>query len=815
MTYSIDQALSLRYRTPTIIITSSNLAEKGLLSLLIEDETEWQKREGVKKSSFAFYRLRPLRSFDRLQRLMVTKRLFYKEKPLIADFYSRLKLEYLVETQQAGYLVHALLHNKALSDFDLVMQGSPHIVIQGEMLSFCDPNISWQELAPFCEGPKLFSKEAYLKFKKELGETPLVELEGAPLQEEEKRPTLRLVDSTLSFANLEVGNEKELLKAGFVKKLMPTSNYYCPLDRSMQAVQQLLESGWRVLDANAKEIVTFDSCQLHLENSLEITGKAYFSKEPVDIGVVASCMKEQKRLLNLPSGKVGLLSLGKQKELEGFFQEIDIISGKLQLTKRTFHTLSSLPFDAADTTLGATLRAGFKAELCKEKPVSESFHGRLRPYQQEGLNWLFQLYQSGLNGLLADEMGLGKTVQVLALIATIGAKTLIVMPTSLLHQWKAQAHQFLPDKSLLIYHGIDRNPDEIGKFDIVVSSYGTVRSDLAQFQAHEFGMLVIDEAQAIKNSSTLTAQAILQLKAHFRLSLTGTPVENSLSELISHFRFLEPGLLDESLDSLPAIRKKIAPFFLRRKKSDVAKDLPEKIEETVYVTMNEGQQLLYERFLEHLKGGLLKKVHLDGVKKHRMQIFEAILRLRQICCHPLLVPQLVEELAPEAISSGKCDLVLEDIKTLLLEEKKVVLFSQFSSLLALLANEAKKQAWPYLLLDGTTQNRQSLVDTFQNDPQMPLFFISLKAGGVGLNLSKADYVLIYDPWWNRAQEDQAIDRAHRIGRKDVVFSKRYLMSDTIEERIRLLQEKKSKLHEVLFEGGESELTLEELTELLL
>lgn len=813
MTYTIDHALSLRYRTPTIVISPSHLADKALLLLLQEDEKEWQKREGIIKSSFAFYRLRPLKSFDRLQRLMVTKRLFYKEKPVIADFYSRLKLEYLSE----GLVVHAFLQNKTLSEYDLVLQGSPHLVIQGQMLLFCDPSISWQDLAPFCEGPKSFTKELFQKFKRELTDIPLVALDEAPATVEEKRPTLRLVDGTLSFANLDqdcLTHEKELIQAGFSKKIMANSSYYCPLDRTLACLQQLLERGWQVLDANGNEVIALDSIQLSLENSLEIKGKATFGKESIDIRDVATAFKEQKRQLLLPSGKSGLLSLGKVKELEGFFQEIDLISGKLQITKRTLHTLDSLPFECADSSLGATLRAGFKADRCKEKALDISFQGTLRPYQQEGLNWLWALYQNGLNGLLADEMGLGKTVQVLAFIACLQKKTLIVVPTSLLFQWKAQGKQFLPEKTLLIYHGPDRNPAELGLYDIIVSSYGTVRSDLSHFQNHEFGLLVIDEAQAIKNSQTLTSQAILQLKAHFRLSLTGTPVENSLAELVSHFRFLEPGLLDNSLDSLPAIRKKIAPFFLRRKKSDVAKDLPEKIEETVYVTMNEGQRLLYDRFLEHLKGGLLKKVQLDGAKKHRMQIFEAILRLRQICCHPLLVPQLVEELAPDALTSGKCDLVVEDIKTLLAEEKKVVLFSQFSSLLSLLSQTAKEQNWPHLLLDGKTQNRQEVVDTFQNDPNMPLFFISLKAGGVGLNLSKADYVLIYDPWWNRAQENQAIDRAHRIGRKDVVFSKRYLMSDTIEEKIRLLQDKKSKLHDVLFEGEDGDISLDDLAELL-
>ena len=296
----------------------------------------------------------------------------------------------------------------------------------------------------------------------------------------------------------------------------------------------------------------------------------------------------------------------------------------------------------------------------------------------------------------------------------------------------------------------------------------------------------------------------MQLQSRFRLSLTGTPVENSLSELCNQFHFLEPGLVDEALP-LATLKKKIAPFLLRRKKSDVAKDLPEKVDESVFVTMNEAQKSLYDRFLLSLKSGLLKKVAEGGIKAHRLEVFEAILRLRQIACHPLLVPQIVEGLAPEATSSSKFDLVLEDIATLVTTGKKVLLFSQFTSMLKLLAKGASEQNIPYLMLDGTTQNRQAVVDSFQTDPNYPLFLISLKAGGVGLNLTAADYVLLYDPWWNRAQEAQAIDRAHRIGRTGTVFCKRYYVQDSIEEKMLALQEKKGKLIDALLEGDASDL----------
>lgn len=817
VTYTIDYQLSLRYRTPVITVSSTAFADKDLYARLMDDELNWRQREKSKQTTFPYFRLRPLHSYEYLQRLVITKRLFYKDKPIIGDFFSQLKLEYLAEPTKEGVVVHAFLDGQPLSDYELVLQGSPHVVMKEQKLSFCDASISWSELGPFCQGPKLFSKADYLRFKKDLSDVVCLELDDKQAAPAPLKPTLHLVDHSLSFANLpkECSEfEKELIALGFLKKPMPTSNYYCPTDRSLTAIESLLEKGWTVINAQGKELVSITGYELSLEKEYRVQGKTYFKDEEVAISDLVKAVHADNRLFSLPSGKSALLSFSKHKELETLFKEVELISDTPKLPKRAIAALANLSFDCFDESLGARLRAGFKATTCGQKPVGNGFIGKLRPYQQDGLNWLWALYESGLNGLLADEMGLGKTVQVLAFLEAIDTRALIVVPTTLLHQWKHQAHDFVPQKKVFIYHGPQRTPQELHLYDIIITSYATVRSDIEELQRLDFGALILDEAQAIKNSSTLTFQAITQLNAHFRLSLTGTPIENSLSELASHFRFLDPTLLGENLSSLAEVRKKIAPFILRRKKCDVAKDLPEKIEETVFVTMNDEQQKLYDRFLGSLKQGLLQKVHSDGVKKHRMQIFEAILRLRQICCHPMLVPQLVEELAPQATTSGKCELVLQDIETLLAEEKKVVLFSQFATQLELLAKEAKTRNWPYLLLDGKTKDRQTLVDTFQNDPQMPLFFISLKAGGVGLNLSKADYVLLYDPWWNRAQENQAIDRAHRIGRKEAVFSKRYITSNTIEEKIRLLQEKKHKLADALLDENGEALTFDDLTELL-
>jgi SNF2 family DNA or RNA helicase len=299
----------------------------------------------------------------------------------------------------------------------------------------------------------------------------------------------------------------------------------------------------------------------------------------------------------------------------------------------------------------------------------------------------------------------------------------------------------------------------------------------------------------IKNARTQTFQAVCQLSSQFRLSLTGTPLENHLNELWSHFHFLMPELLGDMQDFeseltaassdyryLHRIKKKIRPFILRRKKEEVAKDLPERVEQTVWIEMSPPQRQLYNDFLGGVRSGLLKKIELEGASKHRMEILEAILRLRQICCHPLLV--LKEEPDPSALVSSKLEMLLQDMETLIEEGKKILIYSQFTSMLKLIAKEIN---------NGSTTDREKIVEKFQSDPQIPLFLISLKAGGIGLNLTQADYVIIYDPWWNEAAENQAIDRAHRIGRKDTVFAKRYVTLETIEEKIMSLKSHKRTL----------------------
>lgn len=811
--FTIDHSLSVRYRTAVITFSSST---SPLVKALFEDEQEWRRREGKnqKNEPFTFARLRPLHSKKLLQELMVGSKLHYQGKPLIGDFFTKVQLEYLAEPEGDGYRVSAyvLFQNKSIpcKECSLILQGAPHILIHSGFLAFFDPEVSWQELASFLQESPFMSKNEYAQFRKEFEHIRILEEKA---QEDHVEPILQLVDGTLSFANLNSPLfEKDLFETGFVKKQVASANYYCPTDKAVAAVRLLLECGWKVIDSKGSELALLKDCALNVEEQgtkLSIQGKMRFGEQEVSLVTAAPYIKQKSRLLPLGDGKTGLLALDAHKEIASLFEEVEILSSSVQLPKYKLGMLADLPIQSS--AIRELLQQQSKI---KEVLPGTAFHGTLRPYQQHGVNWLSALFNAGLNGLLADEMGLGKTIQVLAFLAANNLRALIICPTSLLSNWQREAAQFLPNMRCTIYHGQEREHETLANYDLVITSYGTIRLDLEHLKQHTFDCLVLDESQAIKNSSTQTAQATFQLNSRFRISLTGTPVENSPAELVSQFRFLEPGLLDDSVN-IAYLKKKIAPFILRRKKSDVAKDLPEKIEQTVAVPMLEAQASLYERFLQSLQKGLLQKVRLDGVDSHRMEIFEAILRLRQICCHPRLIAQIAESFDLLNAGSAKLDLVLEDIDTLISEGKKVVLFSQFTSMLDIIEHEVKKRAIPTLKLVGQTQNRQELVDHFQNDESYPLFLISLKAGGVGINLTRADYVLIYDPWWNRAQEEQAIDRAHRIGRKEAVFCKRYITENSIEEKIRILQDKKKAVTCALLDDDTEQLafTLDDLTDL--
>jgi superfamily II DNA or RNA helicase len=435
----------------------------------------------------------------------------------------------------------------------------------------------------------------------------------------------------------------------------------------------------------------------------------------------------------------------------------------------------------------------------------------LRPYQKDGFSWLVFLHNLGTGGILADDMGLGKTVQAIALLLWAKSKggpglTLVVAPTSVVPNWQREIEKFAPGFKTVLWQGPDRQEraEELEDADVMITSYALLRRDEEFLHTLAFRYVILDEAQHIKNPMSATARAAKRLKSERRLAMTGTPIENRLSEIWSIFDFVSPGLLN-SLSSFeekyarpiergdgPAamrLRATIHPFVLRRTKVEVAKDLPEKIIQEMVVPMSEEQGKLYKQILRQVRESVMSEVETQGVQKSSIQILAALTRLRQVACDPRLLGldgNFEEE-------SGKLNALKEIVSEAAAGGHKVLIFSQFVSMLKLIKEALETEKITYAYLDGSTKDRQSLVDEFNNNESITVFLISLKAGGTGLNLTGADTVIHFDPWWNPAVEDQATDRAHRIGQTKVVNVYRLIAKSSVEEKILQLSDKKREL----------------------
>lgn len=458
-------------------------------------------------------------------------------------------------------------------------------------------------------------------------------------------------------------------------------------------------------------------------------------------------------------------------------------------------------------------------ETLKTVEVSPDFNAELRPYQQTGVDWLQFLREYALNGILADDMGLGKTVQVLAHLATekeqgrLTKPTLIVAPTSVVTNWKHEIERFTPHLSTLVLHGADRGFkfDSIPQHDIVLTSYALVTRDKEHLTKQDFYYVILDEAHYIKNKAAKKTQIVQQLNADHRLCLTGTPLENHLGELWSQFNFLMPGLLGkinhfkqqfqtpiekhQNKEKQQLLTELTKPFMLRRTKQNVVQELPEKTEIIKYVELEKGQRDLYEGIRLAMDRKVRKAIDEKGIERSQIIILDALLKLRQACCDPRLL-SIAE--AKKVTETAKLDLLMQMLPEMISEGRKILLFSQFTGMLSLIEACVKEHNIDYVKLTGSTQNREKPISQFQKG-DTPLFLISLKAGGVGLNLTAADTVIHYDPWWNPAVEQQATDRAHRIGQQSAVFVYKLITSNTIEEKIIEMQTHKRALADALFD----------------
>ena len=457
-----------------------------------------------------------------------------------------------------------------------------------------------------------------------------------------------------------------------------------------------------------------------------------------------------------------------------------------------------------------------------EVPLPASMHASLRPYQQQGLNWLQFLRAQGLGGILADDMGLGKTLQTLAHIQVekdagrLTAPALVIAPVSLMGNWHSEAARFCPGLRTLVLHGAGRHElsDSVAEHDLVIAPYSLLQRDRERWLQLQWHLVVLDEAQNIKNASTNVAQVVSALQARHRLCLSGTPMENHLGEIWSLFHFLMPGFLGSQqrfrelfrnpiekqgdTGRLAQLRARVAPFMLRRTKALVASELPPKVETVMRVELTGAQADLYETIRLGMEKTVREALHSKGLAKSQITILDALLKLRQVCCDPHLVPL---ESARQVRESAKMAQLMELLPEMLAEGRRVLLFSQFTSMLGLIEAELQARGLPWVKLTGQSQKRDEIIQRFTSG-EVPLFLISLKAGGVGLNLPQADTVIHYDPWWNPAAEAQATDRAHRIGQTQNLWVVKMVAQGTIEERILALQERKAQLAQSIY-GGEA------------
>lgn len=472
---------------------------------------------------------------------------------------------------------------------------------------------------------------------------------------------------------------------------------------------------------------------------------------------------------------------------------------------------------ALDIEVGTQTAWGKKLAAIENLPSTSSLvQATLREYQEAGVHWLRKLQQAELGALLADDMGLGKTLQS---ICVLKPKTLIVAPSSVVFNWQNEILRFRPELKVTLYAGPKRSLSEGS--DVYLCSYNVMRLDIELLCKQKWQIVILDEAQLIKNPTSQVAQAAYLLPAAFRLALSGTPVENRLDDIWSIFRFLNPGLLGtlsqfqenyirgiDRGDSELALRlkRRLSPFIMRRLKSEVAKDLPPRTDIVRYCELDEREREAYQTYLLACQNEVVAQL---GAEHSVLEMLEILLRLRQICCHLGLLPN------QNAVSSSKLDLIMLELTNALAGGSKVLIFSQWTSFLDIIGEKLASESLAFLRIDGSTTNRQEIVERFQQDPEPKILLLSLKAAGVGLNLTAADHVFIVDPWWNPAVEEQAADRAHRIGQDKPVFVRRFVAKDTVEERILLLQEHKRQLKDSLVAGasGGASLTRDDLLSL--
>ena len=599
-----------------------------------------------------------------------------------------------------------------------------------------------------------------------------------------------------------------------------------------RAVRELVETGWNVF-ADGSRVRQAGGLRFRVSTDVDwfdVHTDVDFEGRSVSFPELLRALERGDSTVRLDDGSLGILP-------EEWLEQIGMISG-LGTNTETGMRFSTSQAALLDALLAAqdnvdldqgfeSMRERFRSFTgLREVTVPTSFIGELRPYQREGLSWMQFLSDFKFGGCLADDMGLGKTVQFLAMllrrIDDVGnpPPSLVVVPRSLMFNWSSECGRFAPSVRVMEYTGLERANlrTEFSRHHLILTTYGTIRRDIAVLKDIDFDYVVLDEAQTIKNPSSQIARASRLLRCNFRLALSGTPIENNAGDLWSIFEFLNPGMLGrsaafrthiadpDSRESREVVAKGLRPFILRRTKKQVAAELPDRLEETIYCDMESEQRRLYDELRLHYRDSLLGMVQEQGIARTRMHVLEALLRLRQAACHPALLKR-----GDSSEPYAKLDVLVPHLQELISEGHKALVFSQFTSMLSIVREHLDRENVTYEYLDGKTRDRKARVNRFQDDADCPVFLISLKAGGLGLNLTAADYVFLLDPWWNPAVEAQAIDRAHRVGQTKTVFAYRLICRDTVEEKIAELQKQKRELADAILAGDESSSLLSDLS----
>lgn len=597
-----------------------------------------------------------------------------------------------------------------------------------------------------------------------------------------------------------------------------------------EAVTALADAGWRVEGRDRKPFVGGRVRAMRVSSRFDwfdLEGDVAFGDQIVPLSRAVRAYLRGERLVRLGNGSVGFLPeewLSRNAPVLGLAAER---AGRGANKGLRFPSTHALLLDALllendveslDRRFLEIREALRNFKGVDRVAVPEGFRGCLRPYQEAALGWFGFLKRFGFGGVLADDMGLGKTVQVLAWLLREkkqgAASSLVVAPTSVIFNWQAEVERFAPELRVLVYAGSDRHRllARLDDVDLVLITYGVLRRDIEVLRKKRFHYVILDESQAIKNAVSQTAKAARLLHSTCRLCLTGTPLENSVSELWSQLEFLNPGLLGSMIRferrfTLPiaegdtkakeALKRLVNPFILRRTKESVAKELQKKLEHVVRCPMTHGQALVYGQLRDYYRTAIMASVEQQGLGRSRMRVLEGLLRLRQAASHPALV-------GDETVGSGKLDELMVLVEETVARGHKALIFSQFTRLLALIRRSVESSGIMYEYLDGRTPRarREERVRHFQEDETVKLFLISLKAGGLGLNLTAADYVFLVDPWWNPAVEMQAVDRTHRIGQKKKVFTYRLITEGTVEEKVLALQAQKQELVTAILAGSQ-------------